>query len=132
MSVTPDIRRLNMNTVCLAPEYFCPADCEHLSITEYQQNMRKKDGIHENHWCNKYDCRLHHLSAHPRLYKCKQCFEGREKPAKALEEKVDYLEDKLARTIEVLKLLVQVDNGLGKDTTEWLLEQVEELQEWKD
>ena len=49
-----------------------------------------------------------------------------------LEEKVDYLEDKLVRTIEVLKLLVQVDNGLGKDTTEWLLEQVEELQEWKD
>ena len=49
-----------------------------------------------------------------------------------LEEKVEYLEDKLARTIEVLKLLIKVDNGLSNDTTDWLVGQVEELQEWED
>ena len=49
-----------------------------------------------------------------------------------LEQKVDYLEDKLARTLEVLKLIVQIDNGLSKDNTEWLKMQIMELQEWED
>lgn len=49
-----------------------------------------------------------------------------------LEEKVEYLEDRLARTIEVVKLLIRVDNGLSKDTTDWLVGQIEELQEWED
>ena len=49
-----------------------------------------------------------------------------------LEEKVEYLEDRLARTIEVVKLLIRVDNGLSKDTTDWRVGQIEELQEWED
>ena len=48
------------------------------------------------------------------------------------EEKINYLEDKLARTLEVLKLLVQLTSGLSKSNTEWLLEQVEELQQWEN
>jgi hypothetical protein len=48
-----------------------------------------------------------------------------------LEEKVEYLEDKLLRTIELIKLLVRIDNGLTKDTTEWLEDQINELQEWE-
>ena len=48
------------------------------------------------------------------------------------EEKVEYLEDKLARTLEVLKLFVQIDQGLSKGQTAWLEEQIEELQQWED
>ena len=48
------------------------------------------------------------------------------------EEKVEYLEDKLARTLEILKLFVRLDNGLNKNNTEWLEEQIEELQQWEN
>lgn len=48
------------------------------------------------------------------------------------EEKVEYLEDKLARVLEVLKLFVQIDNGLTKADTEWLVDQIEELQQWEN
>ena len=49
-----------------------------------------------------------------------------------IEKRVEYLEDKLARTIEVLQFLIQVDNGLNKDITEILLDRVEELQQQED
>ena len=49
-----------------------------------------------------------------------------------LEEKVEYLEDKLARTLEVLKLFAQLTSGLNKVNTEWLVDQIEELQQWED
>ena len=49
-----------------------------------------------------------------------------------IEEKVEYIEDKLARTLEVLKLFVQIDNGLNKSNTEWLVDQIEELQYWEN
>ena len=49
-----------------------------------------------------------------------------------IEEKVEDLEDKLARTLEVLKLFVQIDNGLTKANTEWLVDQIEELQYWEN
>ena len=48
------------------------------------------------------------------------------------EEKVEYLEDKLARTIQLIKFIIRMDTGLSKDNTEWLLEQVEILQRWED
>ena len=38
------------------------------------------------------------------------------------------LEEKLDKTIEVLKILIQVDRGLDNDTTEWLLDMIEELE----
>lgn len=44
-------------------------------------------------------------------------------------ERVEYLEDKLDKTIEVLKFLIQVDTGLNKDITETLLARIEELQQ---
>lgn len=44
-------------------------------------------------------------------------------------ERVEYLEDKLDKTIEILKFLIQVDNGLSKDITEILLDRIEELQQ---
>jgi hypothetical protein len=44
------------------------------------------------------------------------------------EERVEYLEDKLARTIEVLKLFVRLDGGLTKDNTAWLIELLEEVE----
>ena len=47
------------------------------------------------------------------------------------EEKINYLGDKLARTLEVLKLLVLISSGLNKTNTEWFVEQIEELQQWE-
>ena len=44
------------------------------------------------------------------------------------DERVAHLEDKLSRAIELLELIVRIDNGLTKDNTDWLLEQLEELQ----
>ena len=48
------------------------------------------------------------------------------------EEKVNYLEDKLARTIQLIKFIIRMDTGLSKNNTDWLLEQVEILQQWRD
>lgn len=48
------------------------------------------------------------------------------------EEKVNYLEDKLARTIQLIKLIVRMDSGLSKDNTDWLLEQIEIIQQWEN
>ena len=47
------------------------------------------------------------------------------------EEKVNYLEDKLARTIQLIKFIVRMDSGLSKDNTDWLLEQIDVLQRWE-
>ena len=44
------------------------------------------------------------------------------------EERVKQLENKLTLTIELLKFIVRVDNGLTKDNTDWLLEQIETIQ----
>ena len=43
------------------------------------------------------------------------------------EEKVDYLEDKLTRTIALLKLIVSYDKGLTKDDTDWLIKHIDRL-----
>ena len=48
------------------------------------------------------------------------------------EERVLYLEDKLARTIQLIKFIIRMDTGLSKDNTDWLLEQIEIIQRWED
>ncbi len=48
------------------------------------------------------------------------------------EERVNYLEDKLARTIQLIKFIIRMDTGLPKANTDWLLEQVDILQRWED
>lgn len=48
------------------------------------------------------------------------------------EERVNYLEDKLARTIELIKLIVHLDDGLNAKDANWVLEQIDELQQWED
>jgi hypothetical protein len=53
---------------------FCPRDCEHLSITEEQQQLQNR-GNHTPHICLKYDTKLFHLLAHPDLYRCEKCYE---------------------------------------------------------
>lgn len=45
------------------------------------------------------------------------------------EERVKQLENKLTLTIELLKFIVRVDNGLTKDNTDWLLEKIEALED---
>lgn len=50
---------------------FCPRDCEHLSVTETEQNNGK---MYQPHICTKYDVKLYHLLAHPDLYRCEQCY----------------------------------------------------------
>lgn len=54
---------------------FCPRDCEHLSITEEQQNMfgGAIDWYNKIHICRKYNVRVFHMSRHPDLYRCAQC-----------------------------------------------------------
>ena len=53
---------------------FCPRNCEHLSITEEKQNfMAMIAGVKPQHRCSKYIKILHHLDAHPELYKCEEC-----------------------------------------------------------
>ena len=54
--------------------YFCPRNCEHLSITEEQQQQHLR-GNHMPHICLKYDTKLFHLLAHPDLYRCERCYE---------------------------------------------------------
>jgi hypothetical protein len=48
------------------------------------------------------------------------------------EEKVRYLEGKLARTIQLINFIIRMDHGLDNTDTDWLLEQVDILQQWKD
>ena len=48
------------------------------------------------------------------------------------EERVKYLEDKLVRTIELIKLIVHLDDGLNAKDANWVLEQIDELQQWED
>ena len=50
---------------------FCPRDCEYLNMTEEQQDMSKAT---KPHVCLKYNTRLYHLTAHPDLYKCEECY----------------------------------------------------------
>lgn len=53
---------------------YCPTDCEYLSLKESEQaSLTKKLGFIPPHICNKYDQKLYHLLAHPKLYKCKEC-----------------------------------------------------------
>ena len=53
-------------------KYFCPVNCEHLSVTEEMQNIL---GTGQPHICLKYDTKLYHLYAHPELYRCDKCIE---------------------------------------------------------
>lgn len=54
---------------------YCPRDCKHLNITEYQQDMLKGNipDEYRHHYCLKYGVRLWHLLAHPNLYRCEAC-----------------------------------------------------------
>lgn len=53
---------------------YCPQDCCYLSLTEKRQDELKNiTGMTSHHFCKKYNVRLYHLSAHPFLYKCKEC-----------------------------------------------------------
>lgn len=55
---------------------FCPMICEHLNITEQDQSeLKKNTGKTTPHWCLKYDIKLYHLLAHPRIFKCNQCYQ---------------------------------------------------------
>ena len=106
---------------------FCPRDCEHLSVTEDEQIAAMKRGIHKNHWCTKYDCRLYHLTEHPMLYKCDQC--KKESTAVTLEEKVVKLECTLNNTLELLKAMVRMDRDFDDETTDYFLEELSKLQQ---
>jgi hypothetical protein len=54
---------------------FCPRNCEHLSLKESEQvNLTKKLGFTPPHICNKYKMRVFHLSQHPALYRCAECY----------------------------------------------------------
>lgn len=46
----------------------------------------------------------------------------------ALEEKINRLECKLRNTIDILKIAVKITNGLNKDTTDFILDRIEELE----
>jgi len=52
------------------PSKLCPDYCEHLSITEVEQNMRKDK---PDHVCRKYDVRVKHGPFHPKIMKCDVC-----------------------------------------------------------
>jgi hypothetical protein len=55
---------------------FCPNNCEHLSITEEKQNfIHMIAGIKPQHRCSKYIKPLYHMLAHPKLYKCEECYQ---------------------------------------------------------
>lgn len=54
----------------------CPMTCKYLNITEWgQSELKKTTGETIPHWCLKYDTKLYHLSAHPRLFKCEECYQ---------------------------------------------------------
>ena len=50
---------------------YCKPDCEHLNITEEQQQACTKN---PPHICLRYNVRLYHMLAHPNIYKCEQCY----------------------------------------------------------
>ena len=51
---------------------FCYANCEHLSITEEQQDKETQTSLC-THICNLYKRRVIHGSAHPEMYKLTEC-----------------------------------------------------------
>ena len=54
---------------------FCPEDCPYLSLTEKRQReLKNLTGIDSHHFCKKYNVRLYHLSEHPNLHMCEQCY----------------------------------------------------------
>lgn len=54
---------------------FCPETCPYLSLTELRQaELKNITGINSIHKCMKYNERLYHLAAHPKLYKCAKCY----------------------------------------------------------
>lgn len=55
---------------------FCPRNCKYLNITEEQQQAIKGaiDWIYKEHRCRKYNVRVFHLSQHPDLYRCAECY----------------------------------------------------------
>ena len=54
---------------------FCPETCPYLSLTELRQaELKNITGINSIHKCMKYNERLYHLAALPKLYKCAQCY----------------------------------------------------------
>ena len=45
-----------------------------------------------------------------------------------LEKKVEHLEDMLARTLNLLDLLIHLDSGINKEDADWLLRDLMEIQ----
>ena len=45
-----------------------------------------------------------------------------------LEKKVERLEDMLARTLDLLDVLILLDRGINKEDAEWLLRDLREIQ----
>lgn len=50
---------------------YCPQDCKYLNVSEEAQQKLKREKV--QHKCLKYDVRLYHMLAHPKLYKCGEC-----------------------------------------------------------
>ena len=58
------------------PTKFCD-DCRHLGLSENEQNRLKKvNGWAKDHRCNKYQCQVLHLGAHPRILRCGVCLDN--------------------------------------------------------
>ena len=55
------------------PPKLCPDDCEHLSITEAEQNRRKDK---PDHICRKYNVRVKHGPYHSKIMKCEECIKN--------------------------------------------------------
>lgn len=54
----------------------CPTNCEHLSLTEEEQNsIRKLGKPREYHFCTKFQKQVHHEGWHPRLVQLDECKE---------------------------------------------------------
>jgi hypothetical protein len=45
-----------------------------------------------------------------------------------LEKKINELEVKLMNTLDILRVVINLDRGLDNDTTEWLVKKVENLE----
>lgn len=45
-----------------------------------------------------------------------------------LEKKINDLEVKLMNTLDILRVVINLDRGLDNDTTEWLVKKVENLE----
>jgi len=68
--LTDEERKIYMFGTFDNPPKLCPDYCEHLSITESEQNRRKDK---PDHICRKYNVRIIHGPFHPKIMKCDVC-----------------------------------------------------------